>query len=463
MAKLLRGIGVALATFVLAIGAIEVTLRVWARLEGRRLAEQVIAVDPENRPIVAFCGDSNIYGVYVEPEETLPRAVQRLSVRDGSKGIRTINLGVPGNASWDVLEHVRRALVVKPAAIVVTCGINNLSVLPTDEGLGIFEALKITKMIRRQIANHEIREKSAKGVRLTLGPDGKEIDGTHILLSEGRGAVIMTDREGNTQVRTAIGWNPGNFQAAEPRMRRDFEAMVRECQAVKVPLVFATYLAGEEGFFLGITELMRDMADADGIFLADCARWLQPAIEKEAKGPFGPRTIHLLQNARSRVLVTDNHPTPLGYEVEARVVAKALKGAGVLPGYEPEDPLTPLENARVTIPSVHQSETDFQQFTVETEPGDEVTLLIGPPGLGSWFNVQVPVDLTKWKELRSKYSLTEVKGTAGPDGRVTLAVLGQILSELPSPVWIVAATARGGLYGSARRFLSPPLAVKVPS
>lgn len=55
--------------------------------------------NPGGLPFVAFVGDSNIYGLYVEPHQTVARAVERLSVVNEKPTIHCVNLGVPSSPS----------------------------------------------------------------------------------------------------------------------------------------------------------------------------------------------------------------------------------------------------------------------------------------------------------------------------------------------------------------------------
>ena len=96
MRRILIRAGIVLAAFVIALALVEMGMRVWARVEGMRMAEELTGNDPLHRPIVVFCGDSNIYGVYVKPDETLPAVVERLCASRRAMGSAASILGFPG-------------------------------------------------------------------------------------------------------------------------------------------------------------------------------------------------------------------------------------------------------------------------------------------------------------------------------------------------------------------------------
>ncbi|HKD99527.1 MAG TPA: hypothetical protein VKE69_00845, partial [Planctomycetota bacterium] len=101
-----RRLAAIVAGTLFAIAAAEIALRVAAAVNARSALEHVRHERSGDRPIVAFVGDSNIYGVYVEADETLPRAVEKVSRVDGARGIHAENRGVPGTPTWIAVRQI---------------------------------------------------------------------------------------------------------------------------------------------------------------------------------------------------------------------------------------------------------------------------------------------------------------------------------------------------------------------
>ncbi|MBI3818308.1 MAG: amidohydrolase family protein [Planctomycetes bacterium] len=453
----------AVAAVVLILVLIEVSLRVAGAITGRREAEKMISADPSGRPIVAFCGDSNIYGVYVDASETLPSCVERISRRSGGAGIRSVNLGLPGNASWDVLDQVRRAVAAKPAAIVVTCGINNLAIRPPGEGYGVFENLRIVKTIRRMIFNKKVEKYAPKGKILQLGKEGGDIDGKHVFIEdEHMGAVVVKDREGvvHAQERHALPEADIDYPKICERLRSDLMEMAALAAGANVKLIFSTYFPGNETPFENLTKTMRSAAEAAHCGIADCANFLSVCERGESGRRIVQIPVEEYQNRRSLLLVEDRHPTPIGYEVEARIVARALRRAGALRSAEFDDPMEPLRGVNVEYPALSRDVKDPTIFTIQSQPGDRAVLLFGMEGNCTYDGWTINVDIGAAMDTYKQFDIKEWAAAADAGGKAVIKVTKDFLDDLPRPSYATCMIRRGtGLAGSGRRLLSAAMRV----
>lgn len=451
--------------FLFAIFAIEAGLRAAGSFAASRLADEVRDADP-SRPIVIFCGDSNIYGVYVNAEETLPKVVERLSRRGGAKGVRCMNIGVPGSGSWTTLDQVRSAASLHPAAIVVTCGVNNYSTLPPDEGLGLIESLNIVKFVRRAIFNFKVQEGRGNAIPLRLGPGEAPIDGAFVPTGANGAAIRIVDREGAVHTfshndKTA----ERKFRDIEPRLKADFSEMLKVARNVNSQFVFATYLAGETPLFLNITETMRQMARESGVRLADCASAMEPVLLSGDPPPLASVPFEKRACRQNAILTADLHPTALGYEIEARIVNNALREAGLVASAAPDNPLEPWQSTNVIIPQVLQIDPDASpashvRLRIQSiQKGDAIKLVVGTDGPYDWKNLQLPVNPGQFERRAEKYGIGNLRFTADESAVVEVRLPRDLLRELAKPVKVMCVVERGPAGGAAQRFPSAPIEI----
>ncbi|MBI3820616.1 MAG: SGNH/GDSL hydrolase family protein [Planctomycetes bacterium] len=459
MRKILIRLLVVFASTLFALAAVEFTFRVWGSIEGRRMADDVLAMDPFKRPIVVFCGDSHIYGAYFEKEATIAAAVERRSKRDGSNGIRCINLGIPGAASWDVLEQARLALLVKPRAIVVRCGINNIAILPDDEGLGWLEKLRITKLIRRTMTNYRLAREAASGDRVARESMSPGVKADFIQLPDERVGFVMNDREGMPVVRTYKQKHDGEIGECLPRYILDCKKMAREARAAGAECIFLTYSVERESPFAPLTDAIRVVANEEGAQLVSCGegfdRWLKAGAE-----PVDPAArIVKLQNRRAQYLVKDRHPAPAGYDVEASLVIKKLAGMGIVGNACIEEIEAFAPDRAPGQPAVAQAAGAPAKFEIRGTPGDDVVLLFGAAGSSVLDKITIPLDATALDKTVPDISLQRIHGVLGADGKTILSVDGEIIQKLPAKAFALCIASRGS-GNTLQQFVSEPVGVK---
>lgn len=441
-----RAITVVVA-FVFAIALIEGTLQIYGAAARWRSDAEFRNAGADGRPVVVFCGDSNMYGLYLENPEgaAMPKQVEALSNGE----IHSINLGMPAAPSWVVLDQVKRGLTLKPAAVVARTGINNTWQIPPGEGAGIFENLIIVRMLRLKLFNRSVESK-----RNTLGPGGRPLDDVEFKIDDKRSEMRLAARDGGVapfEIRRPPD-EKVKFDRASQKMRDDIDAMAAACEKAGAKFILASYLEGYHLDFESIRSLVMEYEHRPGVLVADCSPYLRMAVNgasaAEATMPPPPRELELAR--RSYLITRDCHPTALGYAIEARVVAAKLAEAGILKHYKSEDPLAPFAKAEIEIPKLRQLATRFA-FEVIAKPGDKVSLVAGIPGESIYKEVNIPIDY-KSLQLRPPAIMPPVApvADAGPGGRAELVIPEKTLNLLKPGIKMLALIERGGQFGAAR-------------
>lgn len=450
-------LAVALGT-VLGLVLVESGLRVAAFFAARAAREHVAGGDGDGRPVVAFIGDSNIYGIFVEPGETLPKLVEQLSRRHGARGITSVNLGLPGTPSWVAVEQMKRALAFRPRAVVATVGANDYRAVRSGQGLGPLEELRIVRAVRLALFNLRLgRRGDVSG--LLVGPGGAVLEGAAARMALLRTAILMQPRDGSAvpfefQFRGAV-----PFDGIEPVLRSSFLEMASLAEAAGARLVLATYLVGREQPFAPITELMLSLRDQHGIAVADTAAVFPAALQGSDPEPLASWSAEKLQARRSLLVFRDAHPTALGYEVEARVVLGTLATIGVLPDDEPEEPLAPIAGHGPDVPRLRQVAERPCAFEVEARPHDHATLLLGRSGTSKWNGVTLPFE---WLSTVGTKPTDSLSAEADADGRARIVLPESSESALTDPLWAAAVVERGARGSAAQTLLTPAIRVERP-
>jgi len=442
-----RRLAAIVAGTLFAIAAAEIALRVAAAVNARSALEHVRHERSGDRPIVAFVGDSNIYGVYVEADETLPRAVEKVSRVDGARGIHAENRGVPGTPTWIAVRQIEDVLALRPVAVVATAGVNNYSTIPPGEGLGPFEKLRVVDLVRRSLFNLRVSRGAPQDVN--LGTGGATIHGGTVVLASNSQAVQIPPRDGAVAAFESVGTlRPPSPDAFRTRLRADFLRMAAVARDGGTRLVLSTYLAGAQPYFSPITDVMRELQGKEGIEVADTAN----AYAVAAKAWKADATAEEKVALDSVVLTRDGHPTPLGYRLEAIEVARALRAVGALD----RDPSTSLgevlRGVEATVPILRRIAGEGLAFEVSAKAGDRVILLLGTAGESFWRALPLPI-----QHIPGESPAPQAQ-TADAQGLARFAVPSDVASKLGAGAFAVCIVERGEGWGSSSWLRSAPLA-----
>ncbi|MBI3820011.1 MAG: hypothetical protein HY286_15045 [Planctomycetes bacterium] len=445
----------------IAIVAVELALQTASWFHVRALRQRV-AVSGAGKPLVAFVGDSNIYGLYVKDNETIDCALQTLAAKGGARGIATINKGYPGSASWAVLEQAKEALALHPVAIVARTGINNLWSLPTDTSFGPLANLRIVKLWRTLSYNWSWEKKQA--ITINSGEGGGELKSDARKINEQLAVVKAVKRDGTEELFELNRYaRAREFAMIEDRYDSDLHKIAELCEAANVKCIFATYLASSRSGFSDIKVGILKFEGYHGARVADCsgieaAVTNRIAVSAPADRP-GIASI-ALATASGLILTKDSHPTPIGYQMEACVMLDVLKSAGIATDAPSTDLLTFIPNLKDVVPILRAGGTAAEPvFLYEGNAKDRVQVLFGRAGKCEHEHVPIPLDLFSWRP-KSNLMESATITVADASGHARISFNTPSMITLQSATHAIAYVHRGGMGGAAQVVISEPLELK---
>lgn len=448
--KLLRIAVFAVAGIFVLLVIAETALQIWGAYERYQINKRLqLSSGDADRPLVAFVGDSNIYGIYVNENETLPRAVETLSRQGGALGVRCINFGVPGSPTWAVLDQLKRALELKPVAIVARTGINNTWLLPPEDGYAFLEYSKLYKL--------------AKIIFLTKPPDATPGAGGIPEAKPGEPSRFQLQQNSRLGEKLTVqverpesGYLP--FEQARARVHDDYEQMAKLTNNAGVKLIFATYTAGFEGTFRDVRDEMFKMEGVFGATVADCAG----VAEKILQYTENPGRALLYEESiarRGALLTRDRHPTAAGYALEARSVGAKLAEFGYIKKESADLDIPSFVKSLPFPPKLIKAPAQEGVFRFHGSAGDRPVLVLGFRGTSLYKDALVPVDHRTLRNQTSLEPLHKVDVTSSDGKFYDFRLDRAFLAKLPPGVFAVAVAERGGNFGGACVFISNTIAI----
>jgi lysophospholipase L1-like esterase len=265
---------------------------------------------------VLCLGDSNTYGLYLEPHESWPAQLEaHWNETVAAPKIRVFNLGYPGTNSSKVAGELTRMLeTFRPDFTIVMVGTNDFWTRPvevapeTDPGRGLARfAERHSRLYRLAFMFARARDADELIVpRVPRGGEGRgERQGGSWEVSEEATFGNQTFELGFSRRTTDVG---GRTHAA---MRNNLEEIVRRGREGGTELVLMTYPAQEEsGFYVTASRKIRRIAE----------RTRTPLIDLERT--FATRCPDL---ACREFLFRDRHPKAAGYEIVAEEASAKLR------------------------------------------------------------------------------------------------------------------------------------------
>lgn len=244
--------------------------------------------------LVVCLGDSNVFGIFGDADESYPAQLERLLVERGAGragGAQVLNLGVPGASTLHVVRDLGAVIDRwRPDAVLVSAGVNNAWTWVGGDGDDPgsppwYAELRLAKLVRL--------------LRQDLGPD------------LGGGAAPGLSKG-----------SPLNETERLRSIRRDLERLQTIADGRSTPLLFVAYAANERGY-AEANRVLRAFARERGAALADpseAVASLQERLGKQAL--FHP----------------DLHPRTPCYTLVARVAYNELVARGLIAGERIERP-----------------------------------------------------------------------------------------------------------------------------
>jgi hypothetical protein len=405
---------------------VEASLRIAAAVADLAGATARPAATADGRPVVLFVGDSHVFGLYVENNETLPARAAEVSARVSPPGFLSVNRGRPGATTWVALEEVVESIPIhRPVAVVVLVGINNRSsVVP--ESAGWYESLRLVRLARSFLANlgeEELRKAQApRRYRFELGHQPRDGPPRRV------------------EIEAATGWQDYP-KLVQPRLRQDLVEIARQARRAGAKTFFLSYFDD----YFAFAEFNADLAWA--------AR--ETSSEFVDMASLGKQALQV--RPRGDLLFFDHHTTPITYELEARELIGAMCRAGVLSGKLEVAPLEWLSRAAgQRRPSLRMAPGETLAFAVEWEPGRNGKIVLGAPGamlLYGWQELPIQDDSVSVLARRDP----GLSFTTGDDGTARVEVPAEVRSVLPAQARAVAVMGIGDEGAKLRLFVSDPV------
>ena len=291
--------------------AAELLLQVGALYIGATERQQAAAWRSDRRRVVCL-GDSNVYGLWMQRDQTFPAYLEHLwNAAAPAKPVEVLNLGFPGLNSSKMRKSFRGLMqALRPDLVLVLVGSNDINsvAVPLDDGND--GGTRVGYSLWQHSRVFRLLYMLAAGVRET--PVKVDVDYSG---KERRGVVRIGDTEfdlaGTDRLVTT------GFTNWDKDLRTNLNAMAADAAAVGATFVVLTYpshltLYGTANLVLGVT---------DNLPLIDLAT------------PF--RRLCPDGNCPD-IFLADQHPTAEGYQLAAALVLRRLRELGLAePSPEP--------------------------------------------------------------------------------------------------------------------------------
>ncbi|MCK6449120.1 MAG: SGNH/GDSL hydrolase family protein [Planctomycetes bacterium] len=291
-------------------------------------------------------GDSNTFGLHVEPEEAYPGALQALFDEHGLSDKRVVNRGVPGKPSWAVANELEHDLeLYRPRIVIVMVGVNDRNQLRPDDWMSkVLQSSRFARMVRRTLTN------ASETVHAAERSTGRSKEGSDE-------PPTFEMNFGTADERTIARWTREGYERIVAR--------VREAGATPVLMTYFDSVSSMEG----PSKTARNVARDTGALLVDLRELFAPALRE-----LGTDALEF----------PDAHLRPVGYRIVARAIFDELAKAKLIDAEPLGDPLAPLAELDTQSPKVHAWTEDGKPrgVTVEYRPNFRAQLLVSDgPGM----------------------------------------------------------------------------------
>ncbi|MGD0948477.1 MAG: SGNH/GDSL hydrolase family protein [Candidatus Binatia bacterium] len=255
---------------------------------------------------VLALGDSNTYGLHLDRSQAYPKLLETLwNTTSRNQHINVLNLGLPGMSSSKLAKDFHRMLwVFHPQLITVMIGANDFWTVPEtaaespDPAERMAAALwRVSRVYRLFYMLWRAAQEPAD-LQITAGP------------REGLRRRSWIARYGTYEFE--LGWKhvpeggiPGWQPAAD--LTRNLETLAAQAKGAGTTLILLTY-PSENGWYGPTNDIIRAAAKEAGIPVVDLGAAFRP----------------ICPEGRCPELFPDHHPTAVGHERVARILADRL-------------------------------------------------------------------------------------------------------------------------------------------
>lgn len=271
---------------------------------GIRLARRGPDDASADRPRVVCLGDSNTYGLYLEPEQAWPRLLER-RWREGRPGraVEVLNLGYPGTNSSTVLRELPKILTsIRPEAVVVLVGANDFWTIEASTRSDRGWLARVADGVRQHSRLYRI-----VSMLRARGP-GHGVVVPEVVPDPSVERRTGTVRVGDEHFELGFAGRKSKTPADETALAENLHALISLAQAEETPLVLATY-AWDGGLYGSANAVIRQVAATRDVPLVDLAAGFSGLCPDERC---------------AELFFADRHPTAAGHVRIAELFARHL-------------------------------------------------------------------------------------------------------------------------------------------
>lgn len=272
----------------------------------RRTEQAAPAAWQSNRRRVICLGDSNVYGIWMERNQTWPYQLEQIwNAAAPDQPVEVLNLGFPGLNSSKMRKNFRGLLAaLRPSVVLVLVGSNDINSVPVpiDDGGGdgslryaLWQRSRVFRLLYMLATG--VREQA---VQIKVDYTAQKREGV-VRVGGAEFDLAGTDRMDSRLL--------GNWHF---ELEKNLRAMAADAEAAGAAFVVLTYPSSQTLYRTANTVLVT-MA---GLRLIDLG---------EAFGRVCP------SGECPELFLVDQHPTAAGYQLAAAVIFAQLRDLGLVP------------------------------------------------------------------------------------------------------------------------------------
>jgi lysophospholipase L1-like esterase len=251
---------------------------------------------------IVCLGDSNTYGVYLDPASAYPQQLEALWNDSGGSRAEVLNLGFPGTNSSKLVDELPRLLdALQPDFVTILIGANDL----WTQSLVAPSSSEVQREFWRLLERHSRLVRLLQIIRRRLDPLELEVRNENSS-DRGSGKIASDDFE------VSFGWARKDVRSAlrdAIALEANLHELIRRTREHGVKLVLLTYPSSiRQGSFAN--PLIRRAARATGTTLVDLAEVFASECPDEECG---------------ELLLPDHHPRASGHRLIAETLLARLR------------------------------------------------------------------------------------------------------------------------------------------
>lgn len=299
-----RSIRLSVAALVVALAGLEGALQIAALFVKDAASRSRVAFLTSSRRVL-FLGDSNTYGLYVEPAQAYPRGFERAwNERHPERPVEVLNLAYPGMNSSRVLRELPRMLrAYRPHVVAVMVGANDYWTVPAAPAAHPSLASRINEALWERVRTYRLFFLLWRSLATRAELKFTQRAGSTL---EGGSATAQYGGE-----RFELGWQMRHDRegadAISADLARNLFAIREAVRHAGAELLLLTYPA-EQNLYLLADRQLRSVASETSTPFVDLAARFRPRCG----------------STPCDLLFPDQHPTAAGHAMVTQHLVEAL-------------------------------------------------------------------------------------------------------------------------------------------